>query len=243
MNDKKIDQGNLQNRQVEVQMLNITWIFASGCGFRELVAALANTPHESVFSTNLVMTLVKIFEDKYIAEIKLWCFIPYILYFVFTVVFYTVFTSGGIHNFSEGEQVIAGFIGFFIICLDCYFLFFEFVIMMRDGMTDYMTTDPFNYVDMLTAFLNFFIVAMTLTESKSHVMTTKEESNIRAITALTVFLMWIKSFYWLRFFTSYSKYVRLIKATLYDMRFFLTIFCFLLMAFGNALMILNEGRY
>ena len=222
-------------------MLNMSWLFANGGGLRELVAALSNTPHEAVFSTNLVMTLFKIFEDRYINAIKKWCFIPYMCYFSLSIFFYTYFATFGIHSYSEGEQVIAFFMGFLIICLNCYFLFYEFATIMRDGMKDYLTTDFFNYADFLTAALNFYLVIVTLSESDSQV--SADRVSIRPLAAFTVLLMWIKSFYWLRFFSSFSKYVRLIKSTIYDIRFFFTVFLLLLMAFGNTLMILNEGRY
>ena len=84
-------------------MLDISWIFASGVGFRELVASLSNTPHESVFSTNLVTTLFEIFDKRYKKHIWWKCFIPYVIYFVFSVSFYTTFTTHGIINYSDGE--------------------------------------------------------------------------------------------------------------------------------------------
>ena len=55
--------------------------------------------------------------------------------------------------------------------------------------------------------------------------------------------MWLKLFYWMNQFTSYAYYVRLLKATLSDIRIFFSIFIICLMMFGNALLILNEGRY
>lgn len=221
-------------------MLDIGWIFASDVGFRELIVSLSNTPHESVFSTDLVIILVEIFAAKYKAAIMKWCFIPYVFYFFFSIMFYTYFTSAGIHQFSDGEIALAFLMGVVIIVLDCYFLFYEFVSIMRDGW-GYLTTDFFNYVDLGTAALNLWLVFETLSETEEHGMGDREY--IKNWTALAVVLMWIKSFYWIRLFTKYSQYVRLIKATLYDIRRFFTIFVLLLMAFGNALMILNEGRY
>ena len=109
---------------------------------------------------------------------------------------------------------------------------------MRNGI-EYL--DFINFVDLLTAALNIWLVYETLAETEAYGVT--DRKMIRNWTALAVFLMWIKSFYWMNLFSSYSYYVRLIKATIYDIRFFLSILMVLLMAFGNALMILNEGRY
>ena len=109
---------------------------------------------------------------------------------------------------------------------------------MRNGI-EYL--DFINFVDLLTAALNLWLVYETLAETEAYGVT--DRKMIRNWTALAVFSMWIKSFYWMNLFSSYSYYVRLIKATIYDIRFFLSILMVLLMAFGNALMILNEGRY
>ena len=54
--------------------------------------------------------------------------------------------------------------------------------------------------------------------------------------------MWTKTFYWLRLFGSTSFYVRMIIETLYDIRYFLLHFLLILMTFGNAMLILSEGR-
>jgi len=54
--------------------------------------------------------------------------------------------------------------------------------------------------------------------------------------------MWTKSFYWLRLFGPTSFFVRLIGDTLHDIRYFLILFVLILMTFGNAVLILSEGR-
>ena len=54
--------------------------------------------------------------------------------------------------------------GLIIICLDLYFLFYEVVIVMRDG-TKYLS-DIFNYVDMITAAINLWLIYETFTETE-----------------------------------------------------------------------------
>ena len=46
-------------------MLDIGWVFADQGSFRELIVALNDSPYEAIFSTNLVVTLTKIFDKKY----------------------------------------------------------------------------------------------------------------------------------------------------------------------------------
>ena len=108
-------------------MLDIGWVFAGDQDFRELIVSLSKSPYESIFSTDLVLTLYEIFSERYTKAILIWCCLPYLLYFLFTVIFYTWFTSGGINSCGDNEQEIAKFMGLIIICLDLYFLFHEFV--------------------------------------------------------------------------------------------------------------------
>ena len=54
--------------------------------------------------------------------------------------------------------------------------------------------------------------------------------------------MWFKAFYWMRLFTGTSFYVRLIRETLYDIRFFALLFICILATFGNALYVMSQGR-
>ena len=59
---------------------------------------------------------------------------------------------------------------------------------------------------------------------------------------MAVLLMWSKAFYWLRLFGPTSFFVRLIQDTIYDLKYFLILFVLILMTFGNAMLILSEGR-
>lgn len=54
--------------------------------------------------------------------------------------------------------------------------------------------------------------------------------------------MWFKAFYWLRMFGPTSFFVRMIQETLYDIRYFLILFILILLTFGNAILILSQGR-
>ena len=87
------------------------------------------------------------------------------VYFLITTCFYTIFTSTGIHGYSDSEKVAAVFMGLIIISLDLYFLFYEVEGIKRDRMI--YLTDPYNYVDLVTAAINMWLVFETLTEAES----------------------------------------------------------------------------
>ena len=168
------------------------------------------------------------------------CFFPYLIYFLLTLLFLTNFTSVGIHSYSDNEQTIAGIMGILIIILNIYFLFFEFAGMMRNA-TTFFTEDLFNYIDLLSSVLNAGLVFVTLLEKESDA--TSDRTTIRNFTVIAVLLMWTNSLDWLNMLPLYSFYWRVIKATLSEVTKIVLVFLLLLGAIGNALLILNEGRY
>ena len=232
----------IQNRQVEVQLLKVDWAFAAykgneSVGFRELVVALSQAPNESLFSTDLIITLVDHFWDRYYRAIFIRCFIPYCAYFVVSLYYVSNFTVAGISPDDRWSFTVEFFMRWFILLSVLYFAFFEFVSAIRDGAAYFM--DIYNYVDWAAFVLNMWVLYATSAyqPDKDH-----DRYTIRTLAALLVFFMWIKTFYWMRLFTSTSFYVRLIKETLFDIRYFLILFIFILMTFGNTLLILGEGR-
>jgi len=75
-------------------MLSLDWLHGSykgyeHAGFSDLIVELANAPHLSLFSTDLVVTLVEFFWDYYYKRIFFLCFVPYVLYFIATLVYVT----------------------------------------------------------------------------------------------------------------------------------------------------------
>ena len=175
-------------------MLDIGWVFQNELGFRELIVSLSKSPQISVYKTDLVLALVEIFGEKYTQAILRRCFVPYLVYFLLSLLFFTNFTSVGIHTYSEEEQAIALIMGFLIIMLDLYFLFYEFTAMMRSG-TVYFTEDLFNYIDLISAVLNAGLVFATLLEKESEA--TSDRSTIRNYAVIAVLTMWTNSLDWL----------------------------------------------
>ena len=68
-------------------MLPIDWIFApsqkkKNNSFSDFIVALANAPHESLFSTDLIHMLVDHFWERYYRAVIYRCFLPYLVYYV-----------------------------------------------------------------------------------------------------------------------------------------------------------------
>jgi len=65
------------------------------------------------------------------------------------------------------------------------------------------------------------------------------DHNIFMCSSIVVLLMWLKLFYWLRLFQVTAVFVRLITETLFDIKEFIVLIGMLILAFGNALLILH----
>lgn len=141
-------------------MLQIDWIFAdcgdkTKVGFADLVVALANAPHESLFSTQLIKTLCDHFWGRYYRAVIIKCFIPFFMYLISTLLYISNFTIIGVDsserwNFTTNEfwNRIA------MIVLTAYFIFFEIKSIIRDGIGYFK--EMFNYLDILSFTCNIY---------------------------------------------------------------------------------------
>ena len=97
-----------------------------------------------------------------------------------------------------------------IFVLMLYLFYFEVVSLVRDGIRYWK--NGYNWVDIFSFLLNIYLIYATVWYHPEN----NDRSNVRALAAVAVILMWIKFFYWLRLFTETSFYVRLIKDTILD---------------------------
>ena len=201
-----------------------------------MIIALNKAPHESLFSTELVIILVEHFFSRYYRTVIYRCLIPFVIYFLLVLFYLSYFAVEGVEGLNDVEKNLEYAMRILILIFVSYFLFFEIVCILRDGLS--YLKDIFNWIDIISFMLNIYLIIATV-----YIESLTENRIVnRAISALGVVLMWFKAFYWLRIFTGTSFYVRLIRDTLYDIRYFLILFILILATFGNALLILNESR-
>jgi len=233
------------------EILKLNWVYASNkgkekAGFQDLIVALASAPHESLFSTELIITLVEHFWDYFYKRIFFLCFCPYVVYFCTTIYYVSTYPSLGILEEERWAPTAEFFLRWIILACVIYFASFEIVSIARDGFSYF--TDIYNYFDWVAFTLNFYVVFSVIFENRSEEEELSEEellasrTTLNSLSALLAFLMWVKSFYWMRLFSSTSFYIRLIQETLYDIRYFMILFVFILMTFGNALMIMAQNH-
>lgn len=65
---------------------------------------------------------------------------------------------------------------------------------------------------------------------------------LRTFGSFSVFLMWIKVFYWMRLFNAYAYYVKLIQQTLSDSLLFMVMVAIIMFAFANFFLVINKNQ-
>ena len=79
-------------------MLPVDWLYSKSysgdkTGRKRLVKALSVAPHESLFSTDLVITLVDSFWANFSNTLILFAFLPFILYLIVTVKYFATYIN------------------------------------------------------------------------------------------------------------------------------------------------------
>ena len=111
-------------------MLPVNWLYVdsyagSESGRTKLVKALARAPHESLFSTDLVITLVESFWEEFSSTMIYFAFLPFMVYLAATVVYF-----GKYINEEPQEMELKSFETWFRVffyILWAYFTFHEIV--------------------------------------------------------------------------------------------------------------------
>lgn len=69
-----------------------------------------------------------------------------------------------------------------------------------------------------------------------------DHENLNLIGAFAALLLWIKMFYWMRLFRSFSSFIRIITEIVSDIKIFGMMLLLCLSGFANIVMILNLNR-
>ena len=142
-------------------------------------------------------------------------------------------TKIGIENdFKDGDKLFMVILACLTIILLVYQMIIEILQLMGTTFTDYICTFP-NAFDIFQLSSTLFIVIIRLIESE-HANT----DSVRIVAAVSVFLLWMKMFDWLKLFEPTSFYIKLVTATFRDMASFMLLFFTSLAMFGTAMYML-----
>lgn len=145
--------------------MSLDWLHSNYKGYdkpgcRELIVSLSEAPNESLFSTELVISLSTLFDKFYYGKIWWYCFLPYAVYFSATVIYLSNYAVDGILPEDRFAFTFEFILRWIVVAGVCFFTYFELVAILRDGFEYFK--DPFNYFDLLLPFLNLSIVYETV---------------------------------------------------------------------------------
>lgn len=196
---------------------------------------LGEVENEALFSTDLVKVLVEYFWEYYYGQIFNSVFLPFMLYFSMTIIYFSVVVTEDLPS----DMIFAFSWEFFLrnilLAFTLYFLWYELRQVQQNRLL--YVFDPFNIIDISSATMNTLVIT-----SYGWGLSFLNDDTARLFAAISCVLMWFKLFYWMRLFGNTSYYIRMVVDTIADVLVFLILFFSILFTFGNAMYILNYNR-
>ena len=124
---------------------------------------------------------------------------------------------------------------FIVIIGTLIILIFEIITIVKLGLRSFIS-DFYNYADAAS-----LIITSTILANDFFYIREIDDSWFSLLVACGVFVLCIKLFYWFRLFTGLSFYMRLIRETIYDMRFILIILIMMLIMFSLVIFAFNKS--
>jgi len=114
------------------------------------------------------------------------------------------------------------------MCMIGYFVYVEYQHFMSDKIK--YISSIINYVDLIINIFCFMVVALDLIGDM--------QSIVRPIASMTLIIVWIKLFYFLRAYDSFSQLIRMIIEIGKDIRYFLVVLFIGIFGFAGGFYIL-----
>lgn len=218
-------------KQIEAKILDFNWVFI-GDNTARLIKILANTSNDEIFATDQIRVFVDFMWIGYFDAIFDRLFLPFLLYFA-SFIAYTGYFSHFEENHLSFEFIVK------ICCLVTFgktfitFCILEIIQLRNKGLSYFF--DVWNLIDLSSLVINAVYVGGEVTNNIAH-------ENLQILGCIAVFLMWIKLFYWMRLFKSFSAFIRMITEIISDIKVFLVMLLIALGAFTNVIYVLNINR-
>lgn len=110
----------------------------------------------------------------------------------------------------------------------CYHVWSESKEWIRDGISYFK--DVWNYLDLIITFISQLYMSQFLVDMITNQAYFKI-TFVRTCGGMTLFLLWLKMFYWMRLFSETAYFIKLITSTIFDLRYFINIIAIIMAAF------------
>ena len=125
--------------------------------------------------------------------------------------------------------------------LALYFLYIDMLRLYRDRWATF-TSNYYFLLDLCSYGVNIFAAIATVSKYKIDPDDPGNKKLMIWLSVAGVTLMWRKAFSWMRLNSEISVFVRLLRETIKDLGYFILVFVYLLFAFANMVLIMNQGR-
>lgn len=193
---------------------------------------LSLTDNEGLFKTRQVTTVVNLLWEKYQEEIFRKVFMPYVIYFFTTLIYFTFFLREG-KTTNWFNFLLDLSLQVLVLSNMLIFEMLEVIQLQGAGVREYVL-DFWNSFDQISFIMN----GMTLF---AHAM--GYDIRIQKLMAsVAMLMMYIKLFYWLRLFEATAAFIRMLAEIVQDIIPFLTFLVCCISMFANSMLILDQSR-
>lgn len=194
-------------------------------GFTDFSSRLTN---DKLLSTKVAGYIINDLWDRLLPQIKLYVFLPYMIYFV-SFVSYLAFL------YDKDEYPNGWTIALLVFCIFVSFtqIYNEIQQIRAEGIGYFAEIGVvWNFFDMTSSFCVILFAFVDITDIHLG-------NGLYVIGSLGIFCLWMKLFYFMRLFAETSFYIRMILEMFLDIKVILLVFFLGIFAFSNSYFVLN----
>ena len=224
----KASEGDSEMR-VEIKAVELDDIFV-GESSRMWMKALTETENIDIFSLKVIQAII-FFQWKYFKRMIIWkVFVPFIAYFLLFIVYGSLMLRNKASETEWGPWSTGTLVFSILVLIMAVYMAYIEVEQLKFHKWDYFSSF-WNLVDLVSLVLNVVTMICDLVQLPSQ--------DVATLAAIAVLFMWLKTFYFLRIFSSTASLVRMIIEITSDMKYFLVVLMMAVLAFTNAFYILT----
>ena len=213
-------------KKYEINGIEFDWLFSENEGVNFL-ETLSNTNSIEVFSIEIIKYIIIYLWSFYRKAIFLQMFIPFVLYFIWFIIY-----ASWIQNQDGDNYKIAKLVLIVIILIEIVYNAVYEIIKLFYYKSKYFKS-YWNYINIISLVINTVTVIWDLAHLNSR--------SLIPLLSTSVFIMWIKLIYFGRLFFSTAWLVRMIVSIIFDMRYFFLVFTVMVVAFSNSFYIISKN--
>lgn len=194
--------------------------------------ALANTENDALFEVSSIKQAILFLWDYYYTRMLYMTLVPFSIFFCCFITYVSYLYDGG----QGGKAVYRSVLALVSVIYCSYQFIFEIKQAVNQGINYFRAANmTWNLVDWTSTIAVFAFCIIDLFNFDYLLG--------RVIGSIAVILVWVKLFYFLRTFQKTAAFIRMIIEIILSLKVFLLIFFLSVIAFANALYVLEGGSF